>query len=399
MKRFLIFMCALFAFGACDAAMLNVLQNGNKTKILLDTTQRTTPALAVRIDESIYYANMETGCISGDVCVSYAGKQYSIQDNSKYAFLITTTQTTSRFSFSISAAGRFTIDWGDGTAPQEIVKTNTTNQTYSHTYMKSDIYKIGLDGAATGYSTDINTAAISFKSNTNLAKIGGSLGAIFSTLDNGNQPRFPFTFMECTSLSGKIPPNLFAGINGAPISHMFLYLFRKDSKLAGEIPANLFAGIKGQPKNYMFESLFYGCSGLTGSIPENLFAGIQGAPATSLFLSTFYGCSGLTGSIPKNLFAGIKGAPAEGMFRATFLNCSGLTGSIPYGLFGNLYGPPITTMFSNTFANCTGLTGPTARMSAGTRLYDVMYNGKTWYEQMPAAFTDMYMGSGIISDL
>ncbi len=286
------------------------------------------------------------------------------------SFYITTTPDTSSFSFQISAAGEYTIDWGDGKT-EKITKSDTTMTPYSHTYDKAGQYFIGLDGKATDYSeleTEENqsidfmelmmSAAISFAENTNIAKISGSLGEIFSTLPDGRQPRFAATFMETSLVS---------------------------------IPENLFSGVQGAPASYMFYSTFDGCSGLTGEIPAGLFAGIQGAPAERMFQSTFDGCSGLTG-IPADLFAGIQGAPAEGMFGATFRNCSNLSGEIPLGLFGELSGVPAENMFYDTFSGCSKLTGPSARQPDGTYLYDYFDTATSSYVD------DMYRGATGLSD-
>ena len=271
-------------------------------------------------------------------------------------FALTTTSDTSSFEFSISAAGKFFVDWGDGTV-ETITKSNTTNTTYSHNYDTAGAYTIGIGGQAIEYNNDTSTAAISFYVGANystqmtnvqkIASIDGSLGAIFRTLsrDTQKQPRFYHTFYGASNMTGSIPENLFAGISGAPANYMFYYTFG-------------------------------GCSGLTGAIPDGLFAGISGAPADYMFCRTFYGCSGLT-SIPENLFAGISGAPAYGMFSGTFYGCSGLT-SIPENLFGNISGKAQILMFNQTFYNCGLLTGPSARI-----------NGKYLYEIWPDATTDL----------
>ena len=274
----------------------------------------------------------------------------------KPMFYVTTTGNTSSFEFDISAAGSFSINWGDGTV-DNINKTDTTNTTYSHTYDSAGEYTISIGGEATAYNTSTTTAAISFSNNQNTAGISGSLGAIFGTLPSGTQPRFYRTFYNNTNLTGEIPADLFAGISGTPADSMFHRTFYGCRGLTGTIPENLFAGISGAPASNMFDSTFYGCRGLTGTIPENLFAGISGTPASSMFERTFYGCSGLTGTIPENLFAGISGKPASDMFFSTFGGCSGLTGSIPENLFAGISGKPASDMFNRTFTGCRGLTG------------------------------------------
>ena len=249
----------------------------------------------------------------------------------EFPFIMTTTPDTTEFSFVITAAGKFVIDWGDGNI-EKIDKNQTGKQTISHSYNNAGAHKIKLGGKATGH--DDTFAAISFHKNLNLAKIDGSLGQIFSTLSDGSQPRFGSlwswygTFTYCTNLTGSIPENLFAGVSGAPEKGMFFETFLGCSNLTGSIPENLFVGIKGAPAYKMFYNTFDGCSGLTGSIPENLFAGIKGAPARSMFESTFEDCSNLSGSIPEKLFAGVSGAPAYDMFSYTFWGCSGLSSTM-----------------------------------------------------------------------
>ncbi|MBD5400508.1 hypothetical protein HDR61_02045 [bacterium] len=276
-------------------------------------------------------------------------------------FFVTTTSTTSSFSFKMSARGTFMIDWGDGT--RDIIKrTDTSETTYSHTYSAAGARTIGIGGRAMEYNTKPAIAAISFWSNTNVAGISGALGAIFSTIgdgaQSGQQPRFYRTFSGCSNLSGSIPENLFAGISGAPASSMFCGTFSSCRGLTGPIPENLFAGISGAPASSMFYGTFSSCRGLTGPIPENLFAGISGKPEWYMFKETFSGCSGLTGSIPEKLFARISGAPAMGMFHKTFSGCSNLSGSIPGNLFAGISGAPASSMFYGTFYECSGLTGP-----------------------------------------
>ena len=375
------------------------------------------------------YGNSEYATLyAADTVATIDAVNRLIEKQDKSSFYITTTPTTSSFDIMISAAGEYTIDWGDGSI-DEITKTDTTTKTYSHTYDKAGEYIIGLGGKATLYNSNTTTAAVSFRNNKNIVGISGSLGEVFSTLSDGTQPRFYQTFYGCSGLTGEIPADLFAGVQGAPASGMFQYTFSgcsgltsipedlfagiqgapasymfwgtfKDCYSLTNIPADLFAGIQGAPVGGMFQYTFSGCSGLT-SIPEDLFAGIQGAPASYMFRETFYGCSGLTGEIPADLFAGIQGAPSKAMFYNTFNGCSGLTGEIPLGLFGNFTSKtPQSDMFYNTFNGCSKLTGPSARQPDGTYLYDYfntattknvggMYTGATGlsdYSSIPSAW-------------
>jgi hypothetical protein len=250
-----------------------------------------------------------------------------------------------QFSFELTVEGNFAVDWGDGSAIQNITRAKITMlQTYSHTYASAGDYTVKLYGRASSYNPDtsstFNIPAITFNSSANKTKmtaLSGDLGKMFPIFDASltGSPRFFRTFMNCTGLTS--------------------------------IPANLFAGLQGAPVNNMFNGTFSYCSGLT-SIPAGLFSGIQGPPAQNMFHYTFGNCTGLT-SIPAGLFAGIQGAPAVGMFSWTFMNCSGLT-SIPADLFGNISGEPVSSMFDSTFDGCKSLTGPSATIN-GQYLYDL----------------------------
>ncbi|MBR4859692.1 MAG: hypothetical protein IKV10_00155, partial [Alphaproteobacteria bacterium] len=203
-------------------------------------------------------------CSGGAVCPNNA--------MSTVEFTVSTTSLTANttISFNISAAGTYYINWGDNSGIQKIEKTDTTNTAYSHTYTTAGTKRIGITGQATAYNSTSTTAAISFASQSWVAGINGSLGAIFGTLSSGTQlqPRFYRTFYNCANLSGAIPGGLFTGVSGAPVSHMFAGLFEKDTKIT-EIGSDLFSGITSTSAN-LFQSTFNGCTGIT-AIPDGLF--------------------------------------------------------------------------------------------------------------------------------
>ena len=259
-----------------------------------------------------------------------------------YKFFITTTPDTTEFSFKIQASGEFMVDWGDGKT-EKIVKNDTSNQTYSHTYDTAGEYTIKMGGKATGYTTvayypSSTFSTIYFPNVTNIAKIDGSLGEIFSTLPDGTNPIFMYTFRNARITT--LPEELFRNISGTMSERMFYGTFQ-NSNISGEISEKLFSGIAGRQRKQAFDSTFAYCLNLT-SIPENLFKNITEAD----FSNTFEGCTGLT-SIPENLFKNITYAT----FSDTFDGCTGLT-SIPENLFKNI----TDATFSGTFKGCTGLT-------------------------------------------
>lgn len=320
-------------------------------------------------------------------------------------FIVTTTSITANqtFAFSIRAKGTFIVDWGDGTAPEVIERTNTNRKAIWHTYSDANAngYQIGISGQATQYSAtgslsgfhyegddeyivttgasgdygsqvtisfNLATDATSDASDANVVAtpllvggISGSLGSIFPTLGTGvssfQVPKFMGTFEGCSNMTGSIPGNLFDGVrllpgySGTTGHSMFAATFKGCSGLEGNIPSGLFSGIE-TPAEAMFAETFSGCSGLNGSIPSGLFSNVVGN-AKNLFVGTFKNCSGLSGSIPAGLFSSITGN-AQGMFAGVFYGCSGLSGSIPATLFNTVSGAA-ERMFSGTFWGCSGL--------------------------------------------
>lgn len=246
-------------------------------------------------------------------------------------FTLTTTEIAAdgTFQFYMSAKGTFYVDCGAGgtlsssasdVSGKTITRSNTTGATYTCTYSTAGIKMISFGGLATGYGDSFDSSAIVFADNLYVARISGSLGAIFPTVGT-SYPRFYRTFANCTNLTGSIPSDLFNGVTGGTES--------------------------------MFESTFSGCAGLTGSIPANLFSGVsvdENTYAYYMFYGTFWGCSGLSGTIPANLFSGVTYCE-EGIFDSTFYGCSNLTGYVPLTLFPescNVYDTFVDTGLNTT---------------------------------------------------
>ena len=237
-------------------------------------------------------------------------------------FTITTTDNTSSFDFALSAAGTYYIDWGDSTqvVTLDAPVSSSAMHTVSHTYKTAGKYKIQFAGQATEYYPDgqwgMNTSAISFANNTNVAEIDGSLGAIFATLTSGEQtqPRFKETFKGNTSLNGSIPETLLDGIHGQPSRRMFQDMFRGCTNLGGSIPSNMFANLSGTPTDYLFSGTFADCKNLSGQIPAfDTFTGTLTAEQnTKAFGATFWNAgvgadeNGTPLFLPDNLFDGLN---------------------------------------------------------------------------------------------
>jgi len=384
--------------GVAHAQQTRALHIGNQS-VTLTSDKRSTPALAVQMPEGdIWYGFLTSGTAPGRLTVQMPDNQiYSLTApppplvHGKFQVTLNNMPANSQFSFELSAMGDFEIDWGLGTVPQVINKTNTTLTTYTSPASprySGGPYIVTIRGRATSYNSG-EVAAIAFNNSLNRTRIidiAGDLGSIFPILGitAASRPRFIRTFQNLTGLTGPIPPNLFAGVQGPPASAMFASMFEGCTSLTGEIPESLFAGIQGPPTTYIFSSTFRDCRELTGPIPSNLFAGIQGPPASRMFMNTFINCSGLTGEIPGSLFVGIQGAPAANMFGGTFRNARSLTG-IGTGLFDGISGAAQTGMFENTFYDAVGLRGPAARFT----------NGQLLHQRWPAATTAQVGGAFI----
>lgn len=219
-------------------------------------------------------ADTDTAITVVDALIQYA----------EFPFHFTPAVESNEYMFTITAAGKYVVDWGDGTG-ECIDKTDVNDQIISHTYASpAKIYRIGFGGKTTGYIRWGNMAksVIYFgDESSRLSSIDGCVGCVFSTITDAN---------------GNILNQ--GGLGG---QQSFAHMFSGNSELGGEIPPNLFAGIHGALLNYMFECTFEGCSGPTGSIPENLFAGIDSTAdaVDRMFDNTFGGCTGLTGYSPK----------------------------------------------------------------------------------------------------
>ena len=377
MKRLLFTIFCILCCGVCNSAQIVNVEYIHK---LIEqqygitvpyNSDLTNPQVAANMKYLLTTIDAANSILNGEQITDYGTSEYAttvatdtdatlemVRDHIRdYKFFATTTPDTTSFSFAISASGVFHIDWGDGTR-QSYRKTNMTATTYSHEYTDAGEYVIKIGGYRTGGNS------ISFANNKNLGKIDGSLGAIFSTIKNKNgtvsNPSFQQLFSGCTNLTSTIPPDLFKGIYGQPVSNMFHFSF-------------------------------YGAKNLTGEIPSGLFGDLYGNPTQSLFQHTFNGCSNLTGNIPSNLFGKLYGQAYRWTFYGTFAGCSGLTGSIPENLFGDIYGDLSKNTFSATFYACSGLTGPSAKI-----------NGKYLYEIWPDATVEqvgyMYRGATGLTD-
>ena len=391
-KKFLCFVILLFA--VCDARAAhvvnveyvhNLISRYHNVDVLYNVNLGS-PFMAVNMKYLLTAVDVANEKLNGYKTTNYANSEYAtgqvvdtvaanqavktlikrvIEDENTGDFWVVPAGTSTSFSFKISAAGNYVIDWGDGSVVDVINKTDTNSTTYSHTYSNAaSNYTVYVSGKATAYSTSDEVAAVSFAgtlsnswfgSGTPTSKIksfDGCLGCVFGTLSDGTQPRFFETFANNPDIKS--------------------------------LPAGLFAGLRGQPADSMFSSTFNRCTGLK-SLPEGIFDSFSGVPVYEMFNNTFSNCTSLA-SIPNGLFKHINGAPAEKMFNYTFEKCTKLT-SIPSDLFGKIEGGAATNMFSYMFSGCTGLTGDSAKIN-GEFLYNIWESGGT----------DMYANCSKLSD-
>lgn len=418
MKRFLISFLILFgAISAHAGELINVqyLHNLISREHQVDVKYNTSldsPSVAVNMKYLLMAVDIANKKLNGVATTDYANGEFAtldavdtvaainavnnlikkvVEDEEQGGeFWITPAGTSKSFSFTISAAGNFVIDWGDGSTAEVINKTNTTNTTYSHTYSDAaSNYIIALSGQATAYSTDDETAAVAFTGTSSASKLSaveGCLGCIFGTLADGSQPRFFQTFRYNSALK-KLPDELFSGIYGDSVTRMFRRTFQYCSGLT-ELPSGLFAGLRGQPAQSMFSSTFDRCTSLK-RLPEGLLDAFYGVPVYEMFNNTFCNCTSLE-EIPAGLFKNINGAPAGKMFNYTFENCTKLT-SIPDDLFGDISGDLAASTFSYMFSGCTGLTGDSAKIN-GKYLYEI------WPDATTTQINNMYQNCSKLDD-
>ena len=267
--------------------------------------------------------------------------------NGKFIVKTTNLNANSTFNFSMSAAGTFTVDCGDGGVlsgdgvdGNTITRTNTDSTNYTCAYSTTGKKTIIFDGTATEYNTSGTVATISFyvgnydnDKKANAAKImsvSGNLAELFPQLgtESGQIPRFYQTFYNATSLTS-ISSTLFNGYTTGA-EYMFQNTFSSCTGLT-TLPDGLFATFT-TGAEHMFQNTFSSCTGLT-AIPHDLFATFT-TGASYMFSDTFRGCTGLT-EIPHDLFATFT-TGASYMFQSTFYGCTGLT-EIPYDLFAMIY--------------------------------------------------------------
>lgn len=154
-------------------------------------------ALMVVVTQNAFACTADEITLSDNSCVPVKFKLETQSMNNK------------DFSFQISAAGIFYIDWGDGNVQTLNRTNNTTNTSVSHTYSGKGARIIKFGGDATGYNAGDTTAAINFSSNQQVKKalyrITGSLTDLFPEFGPAanQQPKFYNTFNGCQALFQK----------------------------------------------------------------------------------------------------------------------------------------------------------------------------------------------------
>ena len=237
------------------------------------------------------------GCLINQIDVSGDGTNCV---DAKFTVTTTSITANTQFKFYTSASGTFYVDWGDGNV-DTIIRDNITSTLYNHTYTTAGVKTIRFGGLATGYgTTSVMNFHVSSSNVCNIRAIEGSLGAIFPTLgqEAEQQPRFIDTFYTCKNLT-TIPESLFDGVNGGGI-YMFWATFMNSGITA--IPENLFSGITAAATR-MFYQTFEGCSSLSGYIPPSLFAGLikNGSPndtSNGVMMAQVFKNTGLSTTCP-----------------------------------------------------------------------------------------------------
>lgn len=186
----------------------------------------------------------------------------------EYPFAMGLVDGTTEFTFLLTAAGQFVIDWGDGYT-ETISKSDVSEKEIIHRYDAPGAYVVKIGGRATQYDKNVfpsawvpAISAIWVTDYWSLAKLYGRLGRVFATLEDGTQPSFAGAFMYCDALT-TIPETLFDGITGNVDDYMFYSMFEGAERLS-EIPNELFDGLTGELKTGVFKYMFSDCYGLGG---------------------------------------------------------------------------------------------------------------------------------------
>lgn len=197
----------------------------------------------------------------------------AMKPKSSFKLEITVASEDLTFTLPLISGGtyNFIVNWGDGSANTTITAYNVGNV---HTYSSAGTYKISMYGTCTRFAfgnagdklkikkildvVDMGFTSLNFWGCINLTKLSSHIKRL-SHLTSAN-----YMFLNCTSLVGSIP----------------IDMFRRSTGITG------------------FDETFYGCSGLTGSIPTDLF---RYNTNVTTFASAFINCNKLT-AIPSDLF-------------------------------------------------------------------------------------------------
>ena len=186
-----------------------------------------------------------------------------------FPFAMELVDGTTEFTFLLTAAGQFVIDWGDGYT-ETISKSDISEKEIIHRYDAPGAYVVKIGGRATQYDKNVFASAwvpaisaIWVTDYWSLAKLYGRLGRVFGTLEDGTQPSFAGAFMYCDALT-TIPETLFDGITGDIDEYMFYSMFEGTERLS-EIPNGLFDGLTGELKTGAFNYMFADCYRLSGN--------------------------------------------------------------------------------------------------------------------------------------
>ncbi len=293
MKKILTFLCVvLFSLGAYAAQVVNVEYIHNAIKQKWDITVPYNPALEnPRVVANMKYLlttiDVANEMLNGDKTTDYGNGEYATQvaadtiatdmavdglvkknDRDVLIMVVGNPDYTGRschtIMFDIAAAGKFVVDWGDGTS-QTIEHNNTDTITYEHTYSEDVDHTVRISGRATAYDNSDTTFSLYNPTSVmvqSVLKLDGCLGCIFPTLTDGSQPKFTGAFSFQGGLSGELPAGFFAGIHGQLRPFMFANMFSSTGLTS--VGAPLFDDLSGDLSEGAFSSMFRWCPELTG---------------------------------------------------------------------------------------------------------------------------------------
>lgn len=274
---------------------------------------------------------------------------------------VTTTTTNTVFTLPLVSYGpnapNFFVDWGDGTAIQQV--TSVTDANRVHTFASAGVYEIVMQGFIPGWSVNNNSAIRSL---------------ITGVIDWGRTGMGKINFFGCNNLSS-IPSNADMILNGGT---------DEDGDGIRNENGIGYAGLA----NVRDFSTFMRNTSLS-AIPAGLFD----FASLATDFSDAFSATPIT-SVPADLF---KENILVQSFASTFGGCINLT-TVPLDLFDF---NPLVLSFSGTFRNCINISSGVIQFTNNTsvtifdRVYSMFTSSNSISGTAPAIWSRLPLPSGV----